>query len=676
MTAEHQASPSYRRDIDGLRAVAVLSVLAFHAFPNGFSGGFVGVDIFFVISGFLISGILFEQQRDGRFSYADFYARRIKRLFPTLIIVLACSLVAGWFLFYPMEFQDLGWQVFAGSAFFANISLLLFSGGYFDGAAEYTPLLHLWSLGVEEQFYIFWPLIIGLIWYRERHHALTIIALIALASLILNVSIVHSHPSETFYLPLTRFWELLAGAMLAYRSTFPSENAWVPEPNTKEMLSWLGLLLIVTALFCLNKQHAFPGWWALLPVGGTALMIFSGPDTRLAQTLLANRLMVFVGLISYPLYLWHWPLLVYARILMPDGPGLVITCGLLLCAFLLAWISYRYVEGSLRHRSSHGPVPKVLFAILTVIALLGLYFNKNEIPTRLMNPQTEAITDAMGDWEYPGDQNFRKLKDFSTHKLNDSKKPHQAAVMLIGDSHIEQYWSRLNHLANKTERANSTLPALWFATYGSCPPIPQTNIVDPGFACHRFLEYALQQAQSTRVTTVVFGAWWEIYFGKAHGLPANPPLLYDTGINNPAQQEKTPMALTSNQTQQALARFEQMLRKLKQQGKTVYVVLSNPSSGQYDPRRMINRVTAQVIPATPVDLEAFRQATAPVTERIRKAALAGGAIVLDPADSLCKNGQCPTVSAEGDPLYKDSNHLRPFYSAEGALFIDRIMTGK
>jgi peptidoglycan/LPS O-acetylase OafA/YrhL len=330
------SSHPYRPDIDGLRAVAVLFVLIFHAFPERLPGGFIGVDIFFVISGFLITGIIRDQRAEGRFSLANFYERRIRRIFPALVLVLASTFVAGWFLFLPTEFAELGTNTIAGAAFFANVALLLQSG-YFDIEASKKPLLHLWSLGIEEQFYIAWPLLLMLA-SRFRNGVVWMIAAVGVASFALNLFLIAHHPEATFYLPFTRAWELLSGAFLAY-----TRLEW---RKLREITALLGLVLISVAAFKLTAKAEFPGWRAALPVAGTALLIAS-PGSFLNYTFLENSLLVRIGLISYPLYLWHWPLLVFAPKAiynLNDTKRAII----LAACFGLAWATYRFVEKPIR----------------------------------------------------------------------------------------------------------------------------------------------------------------------------------------------------------------------------------------------------------------------------------------------------------------------------------------
>src|ERR1700681_1983534 len=332
------SSPSsrYRPDIDGLRAIAVMLVLNFHAFPEAMPGGFIGVDIFFVISGFLITGIIVHELDQQRFSLLAFYNRRIRRIFPALIVMLGATLVLGWLWMLPAAYAQLSADVVASAAFSANFALLLQSG-YFDIESAKKPLLHLWSLGIEEQFYLFWPLILMLI-ARLRLSILAAASVIGIASFVLNVALIGSNPVATFYLPFTRAWELLAGAALACGWNQISQTG--AASNRRALF---GVLLIATAAAVLDTKSAFPGWWAMLPVAGAALLL-SAPAAWFCQALLASPPMVWVGLISYPLYLWHWPLLVFCGIIK-FAPLTLLERGLVVgLSFALAWATYRFVE--------------------------------------------------------------------------------------------------------------------------------------------------------------------------------------------------------------------------------------------------------------------------------------------------------------------------------------------
>jgi peptidoglycan/LPS O-acetylase OafA/YrhL len=334
---------SYRPDIDGLRALAVLAVIAFHGFPEYVAGGFVGVDVFFVISGFLISGIILDETRLGVFSLHSFYARRIRRIFPALLLVLVVSLLAGWWLLLPADMVRLGKQLAASAAFISNF-YLWFQSGYFSPDARTFPLLHLWSLGVEEQFYIVWPLIIiGL--RRKPDWIIFAIVLIGVLSLGLNVALVNNHEAD-FYSPFTRAWELMLGASLAWLAR--RDDMAQPSSRSADIATIAGLIMIVGSALLLDQQLSYPGWFALIPTIGASLILWSGANSPVAASILSARALVFVGLISYPLYLWHWPLLVFSAAfkfapLTPLEVGLVATV-----SFILAWLTYELVESRFR----------------------------------------------------------------------------------------------------------------------------------------------------------------------------------------------------------------------------------------------------------------------------------------------------------------------------------------
>jgi peptidoglycan/LPS O-acetylase OafA/YrhL len=331
-----QPSDRYRPDIDGLRAIAVMLVVGFHAFPEAMPGGFIGVDIFFVISGFLITGIIARELDRQHFGLLAFYARRTRRIFPALIVMLSATLVLGWLWMLPEAYAQLSSDVFASAAFVSNIALWLQSG-YFDVESGKKPLLHLWSLGIEEQFYLFWPLILMLA-MRWRLSLLAGASVLGVASFVLNVALIGPDPIATFYLPFTRAWELLAGAGLACGWSQIRHT-----PAASNLRAAAGILLIAIAAGVLDSKSAFPGWWALLPVAGAALML-SAPMAWGCQRLLASTAMVRIGLISYPLYLWHWPLLVFSGIVKFAPLTLLERALIVGLSFALAWLTYQLIE--------------------------------------------------------------------------------------------------------------------------------------------------------------------------------------------------------------------------------------------------------------------------------------------------------------------------------------------
>ncbi len=392
--------PKYRPDIDGLRAIAVGSVLTYHAFPSLLPGGFIGVDIFFVISGFLITTIILQSLAAGDFSYRDFYARRIRRIFPALILVLAATLAFGWYVLLSGEFAQLGKQITGGAAFFANF-VFLGEASYFDATAETKPLLHLWSLGIEEQFYIFWPLLLGLVW-RRRWPILRVTLAVATISFLVNVLTVQPHRAAAFYSPLSWAWELMAGGLLAGMRWQAAASPATSRPALKHVQSIVGVGLIVLGLFVTRSTQAFPGWWALLPVLGAVSCIAAGPNGVLNRYLLSNRVMVWVGLISYPLYLWHWPLLSYARIVEGGEPSLRVRVMLVVAAIVLAWATYRFVERFVKVHLSQGLLRGLagsgaVMALAGVLIFFGMPHPRNDSPAlqagRMPRGKTTTTTD-------------------------------------------------------------------------------------------------------------------------------------------------------------------------------------------------------------------------------------------------------------------------------------------
>lgn len=394
----------YRADIDGLRALAVGAVLLFHAFPAVVPGGFVGVDIFFVISGFLISRIIFLGLEQEKFRFLDFYARRIKRIYPALILVLGATLAFGWVALLAGEYERLGKHVASGAAFISNF-VLWNESGYFDAAAIAKPLLHLWSLGVEEQFYIVWPLFLWIAW-RLSFNFLLVTGLVALSSFAVNVFLIGAAPSAVFYFPFTRFWELMLGAMLAYVSTNGAgvrTHKWVSGslvPETwRDGISLFGIGLIALSLLIVEERN-FPGAQALLPTMGALMLIAAGPDALVNRTVLSCRVMVGIGLISYPLYLWHWPLISFVTIIQGEVSA-AMRVSLLIASFLLAWATYRLVETPLRRFSGRHLTTISLSLLMLAVGLGGMLpFAREGLPGRSVVLANKPL-DAGSEGGYP-----------------------------------------------------------------------------------------------------------------------------------------------------------------------------------------------------------------------------------------------------------------------------------
>ena len=441
----------YRPDIDGLRAVAVLAVILFHGFAQYIHGGFVGVDIFFVISGYLISTIIYSELRSDSFSFIDFYSRRIKRIFPALLAVLFTAFLFGWFFLTPREYETLNQEIAGGAAFFSNF-IFWRQSGYFDIAADKKPLLHLWSLAVEEQFYIFWPLILWL-FSRLKVRLLYVTIFILIISFDLNIFYISADPIGAFYAPFTRFWELLIGGLLAYLVLYRSKHIQFSK-NSRDLLSIAGLACILLGVFAFDKLLPFPGWFALLPVIGAASLIFSGPDATINRSLLSSRVMVWIGLISYPLYLWHWPVFALGRIYSGNGLTEIQTVIAILVVFFLAWVTYKFIELPIRKSSN----PKIkIYAMIFLMVGIGVsaYFVKenNGLASRFAVEPLQRKSQLTGCDNVVRDNIFYPC----TFGNLDAKK----TILIYGDSHAGHLTSALNHALGKDFK-------FIFLGYGDC----------------------------------------------------------------------------------------------------------------------------------------------------------------------------------------------------------------
>lgn len=500
--------PKYRPDIDGLRAIAVLSVLMFHAFPEWLSGGFVGVDVFFVISGYLISTIIFENLDQKRFSFKEFYVRRINRIFPALFLVLIAGYVFGWLNLLADDFAQLGKHIAGGAGFVSNL-ILWNESGYFDKAAEVKPLLHLWSLGIEEQFYIFWPLFVYWI-YRWPKKVLLAIVLLAGASFILNVATINSYPVATFYSPLTRFWELLIGSLLAYWTLYSSSVIRVTNTQ-KNIASVVGLALIIFAALVLNPKSLFPGWWALLPTIGAALMIAAGPNAWCNRHIMSLRVIVWVGLISFPLYLWHWPLLALARI--QEGEILAFTDRVILMgiAIILSWATYQFVEKPIRFNVKYRTQKNAALVILMIlIGYLGYNcFDRKGIEFRhkfLIKQISSYTFDKVAEQRQrtcflmdKGDD----LTNFSKVCIHDDRP---FKLVLWGDSHGGSIYPGFSEL----EKQNDQVAVTQFTAAG-CGGLLPTQ--EQGPFCRDANALALKEILRMKPNLVViYKAWHPLYY--------------------------------------------------------------------------------------------------------------------------------------------------------------------
>jgi peptidoglycan/LPS O-acetylase OafA/YrhL len=439
MTSYHK----YRPDIDGLRALAVLAVIIYHAFPHRFPGGFIGVDVFFVISGYLITGILIKDLSIGRFSIYEFYVRRIRRIFPALIAVLVSVMSLGWFVLLADEFHYLAKHVASGAGFVANIALWG-EAGYFDAAAEQKPLLHLWSLGIEEQFYLIWPIVLW-VGFKYKRVAFWAIPTLILVSLGFCISEVKIDKIAAFYSPLARFWELGLGGMLAYyyydRPVTSSRYGTI----VAEVCALGAVALLVTGFALITKDRSFPGGWALLPVVAAMLLIGPARSSRFSKKVLSSRGAVAIGLISFPLYLWHWPLLSLAAIYSGSTPSALIRAALLLLAIVLAWLTYMVVERPIRFNKGRATTALLSLAMLGVGAF-GFVNYRYKLVELTYSQVLPGDGGHMRFFDYLSDNYFEcaddeirnaSLKYEGYTRCKQSKPGRNVDIALVGDSHAE-----------------------------------------------------------------------------------------------------------------------------------------------------------------------------------------------------------------------------------------------
>jgi peptidoglycan/LPS O-acetylase OafA/YrhL len=433
---------TYRPEIDGLRAFAVLSVVAFHAFPELIRGGFIGVDIFFVISGFLITSHIFENLDKGQFNLPEFFARRIRRIFPALIVVLASALGFGWFVLLADEYAQLGKHILSGTTFVINF-VLAEEIGYFDNAAETKPMLHLWSLAVEEQFYVLWPVVLLLAWKRQIN-LLTVTVVVAAVSFGLNLYFVESDPAETFFWPIGRFWELLAGSCFAwfvlYRSNYLSHSSGHINQilGSSNFVSFIGLALLVSSVTFMHAELAVPSAWTLIPISGTMLIILSGSKGLLTRLFLMNPVAIWVGLISYPLYLWHWPILSFLQIIEGGAPHYGVRVTAILFSVLLAWLTYKLVESPIRKQVV--AAPKVMHLVTCMVGLglfAGVVSYSNGVKDRSVVTKYNMNLSELKRTVAKEDQclSFLGLSESKFNYCKIGKLGTEGVVAVIGDSH-------------------------------------------------------------------------------------------------------------------------------------------------------------------------------------------------------------------------------------------------
>ena len=642
----------YRPDIDGLRAVAVLGVIIYHAFPTALPGGFRGVDIFFVISGYLISGILYKgvQARggEGGFSFREFYARRVRRLFPSLITLLILAVIFGKIILLNDEFEQLGKHVAAGMLFIQNMAFWSESG-YFDIDATLKPLLHLWSLAVEEQFYIIFPPLLLLFWKRKWPMA-TLLWILLSVSFIGNIIMSYQAREGDFFLTTYRAWEFLGGSLLAWWHFGKSHEEEVPFGN---WFSLAGLVLLGLGMALLHQSDPYPGWRAFLPVAGSILIIAAGKHSWANRIILSHPAIVWIGLISYPLYLFHWPPLAFIHIVKGDHPDLSYTLWALVIAFALTLATYYLIEKPIRFSRSPRVVP-ILSITFILTGFLGVLIWRGVIPASL-NPTDLRLQRVA---EVVKDRNWTKglHKVWSRGKMN----LHQiggdgAQTLFFGDSNTEQYAPRVSEVLRGND--GHSRGALILAC-GGVPPLPE--VTNPEREQCGELVPKLEEVikEYPQIDRVVISALWTFYYGSP-----SKYLYQGVPISEKAARKSS------------LQAFGKLIAEMIAKGKRVTVVLSIPVGRELEPRRLYRRhfFSPSEDKGLVLTKEAFLKEYGPLIDEIASAAKANGATVINPMDYLTKDGIC-IVEDENGPIHYDFGHLRSSFVREKVRYLDATMT--
>ena len=644
----------YRKDIDGLRAVAVAAVVLFHAGLFWVPGGFVGVDIFFVISGYLITRLLMNEMATGHYSIQRFYLRRARRILPALYVVTVATLLLGMVLLPPLELMALSNTAMAVQFFSSNF-LFWLQSGYFDALSELKPLLHTWSLSVEEQFYIVWPLTLYLCFRRAWSIHWVVAGMMGL-SFALSCLYLVQKPAAVFYLLPGRAWELLLGAWVATVAPNGFENRVL-----KEAMAAAGLVLVVASVFLLDKSMPFPGWSALLPCAGAAFLIAAGPGSIVDRYLLSIRPMVFVGLISYSLYLWHWPLLAYVRAInlgmLPGAQASVALLG----ATILATLSWQFVEKPFRHaRQKQQPgaiLLKYALAGFSICMVVWVLIASDGLPGRIPERAVAAQAAAMDFNSSRGvcHLNMEQVRVAEVDKCTTTRGSAAAGgvVAVWGDSHAEAI------IPGVTAMPVLAGMQLLQLTKTSCPPLLEAVVVRGGKAyseCSQFNENAVRLLRERNdITTVVLSARWPVYvlesgFGVPEENRGAPTYALKSAGNVATGRTKSAdeMAVALGRTIDALTNA----------GKKVIVIGAIPEM-RYDVPTCVARRRMSMFPSMSCELDQNQVALriAGVNQIIRHVALPRHAAVLLPDGPLCRGGRCAVEGPLGEILYYDHNHL-------------------
>ena len=638
----------YRPEIDGLRAVAILPVVLFHYRVPYFSGGFVGVDVFFVISGFLITSLIAGEMADGRFSILHFYERRIRRIFPALFAMLAVATLAAYFLFFPADLLLYADSLLATAGFASNFEFWR-EAGYFDAWSFQKPLLHLWSIAAEEQFYLLFPAFLAALGNRGRLRLAGLLALLILSFATNLWEVVHA-PDAAFYLLPSRAWELMLGAVLATDAVPPLRNRLA-----SECASAFGIVLIAVAVLSFHADRAFPGAAALVPCFGAALVIYgtSGTGSIMGRAL-SIRPLVFVGLISYSLYLWHWPIYVFARYLLFRDLTGGESAALIVMSFVLATLSWRFIEQPLRRpiaRTRLFPAAATAMAVAFAAGAVGA--STDGLPQR-MPARLQRILAEQDDHEPRLERCFpMTARDVEKGRLcaigAEARAP---SFLLWGDSHADAIEPPIEQIAKRAQRTGL------LAGGASCPPL--LDVTTPSADCRPFNDAVARLALSPHIADVILEARWAKYAdGDTYGdEPHGHVLLTDSA--SPAEPPADNHAVFARG-------LERTIQTLVRAGKHVTLIASVPEVGFPVPAVLARRALARDAGLPHVSIHAFEERQKFVLAVFARMQRLYNVTVVSPGQVLCAKDGC-VVAIDGIPLYRDEHHL----SVYGALKLESL----
>ncbi|MGO4719394.1 acyltransferase family protein [Stenotrophomonas sp. 2MCAF14_2] len=616
----------YRADIDGLRAIAVLGVLLYHLDPRLVPGGYVGVDVFFVISGFLISRIIYGEMEAGSFSIARFYVRRARRILPALLSVVLATSVVAMLVLYPSERVQYAQSAIASILFSANFYFYA-TLNYFSPAADEIPLLHLWSLGIEEQFYILFPLLALLLTRIGRKLFTGLLGVLFLASLLTCAWALAVNPSGAFYLLPFRAFELLTGALIALVPV-----AWTPARRLAGFLSWVGLAAIVTAMYGFDKGTHFPGFAALLPCAGAAMLIMAHGHGQVGR-LLSSRGMVWVGKRSYSLYLVHWPVIVFAHRFWPDSVSMAWVPVLAAVSLLLAHLNFELVEQKLRNAKPSWRNGKVLatsaLSMLVVVSAGMVVVKEKGFP----GSQDAHVAQVLASLDYDPSVDYRSRTCF----LDPDQSPDQADVsgcipgkgqrraMLWGDSHAIHF---LKGFQPAFAAKGYEIGAL---TASACPPLVGVEIGERPH-CKAFNDFALQRLVDEKPDVVILSALWY----------ADPAWM--------SALDKSIAALRAADIRVVVLGISPMFKQ------RVPLVVADKMRAGADPRYSSTDLDPNWISGPEAMMKAHFKGRTDAT-------------FISVMDRACVQGRCPLLDEHDHPLYYDIAHLTPEGSVQYAALL-------